>query len=253
MRIKALRDTETACFRGTAIKGTTHMKDSFIIYKSFYEPIKALSDKQLGRLFRAIFDYQIDNSTQVGPDIQMAFAFFKNQMDIDEGRYQMVVERNKLNGSKGGRPNKEENPQKPVGLKTPKKADNDYISPLSTNVDIPPLTKSDDKKHSSECLNSESVEDRSLSSDTPPPAVKTQDETDFDNFKVWLRKNAANVAKMKEPFTMDEYLRIRKQYDPATVKEILLAMHNWKELNSKKISANLTFRRWAQKEQIKHS
>lgn len=140
--------------------------------------------------------------------------------------------------------------------KTPQskvKESKEYISPLSTNVDIPPLTKSDDKKHSSECLDSEPVEDRSLSSDTRPPAAKTQDDTDFDNFKVWLRKNAANVSKMKEPFTMDEYLRIRKQYDPATVKEILLAMHNWKELNSKNVSANLTFRKWVQKEQIKHS
>lgn len=231
------------------------MKDSFIIYKSFYEPIKALSDKQLGRLFRAVFDYQIDGSTQVDPDIQMAFAFFKNQMDIDEGRYQKVVERNKLNGSKGGRPNKEENPKNPAGLKEPKKADNendcDYISPLSTNVDIPPLTKSDDKQSTPECQHTDSVEDRSLPAEPPP--TKTQDDIDFDNFRGWLRKNAANVARMKEPFTAQEYLRIRTQYDPATVKEILLAMHNWKELNSKNVSANLTFRKWAQKEQIKHN
>lgn len=100
-------------------------KDSFIIYKSFYEPIKSLSDKQLGRLFRALFDYQIEGSTQVDVDLQMAFAFFKNQMDIDESKYQKVVERNKQNGSKGGRPPKEENPKNPVGLNKPKKAYND--------------------------------------------------------------------------------------------------------------------------------
>ena len=39
----------------------------------------------------------------------MAFSFFKNQMDIDRGKYQKVVERNKRNGSKGGRPSKEIN------------------------------------------------------------------------------------------------------------------------------------------------
>ena len=100
-------------------------KDSFVIYKSFYEPIKTLSDKQLGRLFRALFDYQIDGSMQVDADLQMAFAFFKNQMDIDSGKYQKVVERNKLNGLKGGRPVEEENPRNPVGYLKPKKADND--------------------------------------------------------------------------------------------------------------------------------
>lgn len=100
-------------------------KDSFIIYKSFYEPIRSLSDRQLGRLFRALFDYQINASTNVDNDIQMAFAFFKNQMDIDNSKYQKVVERNRQNGLKGGRPNKEENPKNPVGLKKPKKADND--------------------------------------------------------------------------------------------------------------------------------
>lgn len=59
-------------------------KESFVLYKSFYEPVKTLSDKQLGRLFRALFNYQIEGSTQVDADLQMAFAFFKNQMDLDE-------------------------------------------------------------------------------------------------------------------------------------------------------------------------
>lgn len=111
------------------------MKDSFLLYKSFYGPVSGLSDKQLGRLFRAIFLYQIDGSTQVDADIHMAFAFFKNQMDIDGGKYQKVIERNKRNGSKGGRPSKEEsrsrgsenpnNPKNPVGFLKPKKVDNE--------------------------------------------------------------------------------------------------------------------------------
>lgn len=131
------------------------MKDSFLLYKSFYGPVSGLSDKQLGRLFRAIFLYQIDQSTQVDADIQMAFAFFKNQMDIDGGKYQKVVERNKRNGSKGGRPSKEEscsreaenpenpnNPKNPVGFKKPKKADNeneyDNLSLIDSSSTSPP-------------------------------------------------------------------------------------------------------------------
>lgn len=114
------------------------MKDSFIIYKSYYEPIKGLSDKQLGRLFRALFCYQIEGSTQVDADIQMAFAFFKNQMDIDQSKYQKVVDRNKLNGSKGGRPTKGEKPKNPVGLEKPKKPDNDNEYEYDNDNNISP-------------------------------------------------------------------------------------------------------------------
>lgn len=78
------------------------MKDSFLIYKPFYKPISRLSDKQLGRLFRAIFKYQLGEEVTVEEDIEMAFEFFKNQFEIDELKYQGIVERNRNNGRKGG-------------------------------------------------------------------------------------------------------------------------------------------------------
>lgn len=62
-------------------------KESFIIYTSFYKPISILSDKQLGRLFRAIFEYQLSGVVDVEEDIRMAFEFFKNQFEIDECKY----------------------------------------------------------------------------------------------------------------------------------------------------------------------
>lgn len=98
-------------------------REGFIIYKSFYEPLKILSDEQLGKLFRAIFEYQINNVEDVNPDIKMAFEFFKNQFRLDNDKYQKIIERNKINGSKGGRPKTQENQKNPMGLKEPKKAD----------------------------------------------------------------------------------------------------------------------------------
>lgn len=101
-------------------------KESFLIYKSFYEPIKFLDDEKLGKLFRAIFEYQINKIECQDMEIRMAFEFFKNQFRLDDEKYQKIVERNKENGKKGGRPKQnEENPKNPVGLKKPKKADND--------------------------------------------------------------------------------------------------------------------------------
>lgn len=104
-------------------------KESFIIYKSFYEPIKYLNNEQLGKLFRTIFEYQINKTENVDDDIRMAFEFFKNQFRLDDEKYKKIVERNKLNGKKGGRPKNPEEPKKPTGLfenpEEPKKADND--------------------------------------------------------------------------------------------------------------------------------
>ncbi len=77
-------------------------KDSFLLYKSFYKPVSGLSDKQLGRLFRAVFLYHLGEVVTVEEDIEMAFNFFKNQFEIDEIKYQSKVEGNRENGRKGG-------------------------------------------------------------------------------------------------------------------------------------------------------
>lgn len=80
-------------------------KDTFIVYTSFYKPISFLSDKQLGRLFRAIFRYNLGEAVDVEDDIRMAFEFFKNQFEIDESKYQAKIMQNIESGRKGGNPN----------------------------------------------------------------------------------------------------------------------------------------------------
>jgi len=102
------------------------MKESFVIYKAFYEPISELSDEDLGQLFRCIFLYQIKEIEPANTSrIYMAFQFFKNQFRLDNKKYLVVVNRNKNNGLKGGRPKTQDNPKNPVGYLKPKKADND--------------------------------------------------------------------------------------------------------------------------------
>ena len=50
-------------------------KDSFVLYNSFYEPIKELKNEQLGKLFRAIFDYTINGEITQDNEILIAFMF----------------------------------------------------------------------------------------------------------------------------------------------------------------------------------
>lgn len=64
------------------------MKDGFIIYKQQFEPIKDLPDANVGRLFKAIFEYQNTNKVpELDPVTEMAFKFFKNQFDLDNKKY----------------------------------------------------------------------------------------------------------------------------------------------------------------------
>lgn len=75
-------------------------KKSFILYKDFYSPVKSLSNEQLGRLFRAIFEYQLSGKEEVDEDIKMPFNFILNSFKIDEEKYKERCERNKRNAEK---------------------------------------------------------------------------------------------------------------------------------------------------------
>ena len=76
-------------------------KEGFIVYKSFYEPIKELSLDHKGLLLSAIFEYQINKKVIDLPiECRMAFKFFKNQFDLDEKKYTKICEKRAEAGRK---------------------------------------------------------------------------------------------------------------------------------------------------------
>jgi hypothetical protein len=105
------------------------MKESFILYQSFYAPLEGLSDAEKGQILDAIFQYNANIQVrELTPVCQMAFQFMKSQFDRNNEKYQAIVNRNKVNGAKGGRPKNQEEPKKPSWLsenpEEPQKADN---------------------------------------------------------------------------------------------------------------------------------
>lgn len=105
-------------------------RKSFIIHKDSLSVLDELSDEQAGLLFKAIKAYQNDEGIELDSLTKIVFSPFKAQFDRDDEKYKKIVERNKNNGSKGGRPKTEanpENPDKPSGLngnpENPSKAD----------------------------------------------------------------------------------------------------------------------------------
>ena len=103
-------------------------RQSFIIYKNFYEPIKHLNNTDLGKLFRAIFEYNLAekniNGVQVPPEVKIPFEFFRNQFMLDEAKWMKRVEASRENGLKGGRPPQPKEPTRLSRLETePRKGD----------------------------------------------------------------------------------------------------------------------------------
>ena len=110
-------------------------RKSFIIHHDSLDVIDKLSDEQAGKLLKAIKAYQLSEDYELDLMTDLVFTPFKAQFKRDEEKYQKIVERNKNNGLKGGRPQtqeKPEEPKKPSGLSgnpgKPKKADSDSDS-----------------------------------------------------------------------------------------------------------------------------
>lgn len=111
-------------------------KDNFILYSSHKELFETLPDGQAGKLIKAIFQYEETGEIpKLASTTQMAFTAIKPTLDRNKEKYEKVVERNKQNGKKGGRPKTQSNPNNPVVFfetqdnpEKPKKADNDNDS-----------------------------------------------------------------------------------------------------------------------------
>lgn len=112
------------------------MKDSFILHHDTLSVISELTDEQAGQLIKEIHAYSIyiNNPEEAKKPnglnglMNSVLHPFKMQLERDLEKYLNVVERNKKNGQKGGRPSKEKtqiNPSKPKKADKDKEKDND--------------------------------------------------------------------------------------------------------------------------------
>ena len=83
------------------------------------------------------------------------------------------------------------------------------------------------------------------------PEVEVEEMSPFGDFVGWIAVNAPQVAKMKEPFTEDEFNRLFAEYYPEDIYRTLGAMHNYKPLLTKSVSANLTVRNWLRRDKVR--
>lgn len=89
---------------------------SFIIHIDSLEILESLNNEQAGKLFKAIKQYQEDQ-TIIEEDqlIKVALSPFISQFKRDKEKYDNICKRNRENGKNGGRPKTEETQNNPVG------------------------------------------------------------------------------------------------------------------------------------------
>lgn len=105
------------------------LKDSFILYSKYKEVFENLTDEQAGQLIKGIFDYIATGESGLNGLMTAVFTPIKQDLDRNNATYEAVCERNRTNGSKGGRPKKITQKTQSVILETqrnPKNLDNDY-------------------------------------------------------------------------------------------------------------------------------
>jgi hypothetical protein len=89
-----------------------------------------LTNEQAGELFKAIIQFQSGAEPELSQIGTILFHPFRKQFERDHLKYDVIVERNRLNGQKGGRPITQNNPEEPSGLiglkKEPKLTQNNH-------------------------------------------------------------------------------------------------------------------------------
>lgn len=189
---------------------------SIIYYKRWAEMLMKMPAELRHKIHDAVDEYIVNRALPT--DEQILFSTFfsiKEQIDYDKEVYNSkVVRRNRENGRLGGRPKKNpNNPQNPVGLQEPKKADTvtDTVT-VSTEVDIKENTIVSKKGELS--LSSPSEE--------------------FIKFNQWLEEHCPFVLKVKTQMTEPEYQKLLAKYTKKEISDVLESLNNWKDFPKKR-------------------
>lgn len=187
------------------------MTKSFILYQEYEQNISLLSQSQKGDLLDAIFAHNNGEEISLDAVTKMAFSFIKTDLVRNNSKYKNMVERNRLNGSKGGRPKKptslNEKPKKPTGF-FGNPNDNDNVNDNDNDNDINKknITKkrSEEKKAKNELL-----EDFEEFWDYYEPVEGKNYETN----------EPMSVPKGSRKKALEAYQRVRKGFDKVSILE----------------------------------
>ena len=169
-------------------------KKSFILYTDQSGVFNQLPDEIAGKLIKHIFAY-VNDENPICDDliINIAFEPIKQSLKRDLKRYEEYIEKQSLNGAKGGRPKKATETQETQPFfEKPKKADsvsdsvNDNESDIINNLDFDSIwnmyLKVGNKKKSQELYNKQTKAKKELIRNHIPLYIKNHIDNDKKDF-----------------------------------------------------------------------
>lgn len=201
-------------------------KKSFILYTDLIHTVKKLNREQRGDLLMTILEY-VNDENPVIEDILIDLVFepIKQGLKRDLNKWQEFTEKQKLNGSKGGRPKKdEEKPKEPKPfVENPKKPMNVSVN-VNDNVTVNVTEKRDN-------LSPQNFYLSEIESNKDHEFIEGYKEIYFVMFKGELKNTFSDVVKIKEQISFKNYLVLREKEKECrvTVIEKLAALANSKK------------------------
>ena len=216
------------------------MKHSFILYNSFYEPIKSLKNEQLGKLLRAIFDYTINGVITQDNDIIVAFMFIKNQIDLDTKKWEEEKAKRSEAGKKGMK-NRWHNKNNSVITKDNK--DNNVINAITNITD----NENDNENVNVNVNGNDTTITSSIYDYLENIFGRSLYEPEYEIVETWedndLTKYAINQAVLNGAFNIkyiDKILFSYKKNNITTVQQAQMEEENFRKSKTKKYGRQQT-------------
>lgn len=160
------------------------MKETFVFYKSWMEALTDVPDDVRLEVYDCIIEYAFSGKVpSLKPMAKMAFNFIKNDIDRASEKYKKIVDRNKNNGAKGGRPKNHTNPKNPVGFsetqENPNEYDNDNDNEYDNNILLEKESKVENiiKENSREVFPEKTIEVNTESEEKEKSSAKKEKVT----------------------------------------------------------------------------
>lgn len=209
------------------------MKNSFILYHNYKEHFDLLSDDELGKLMRTIFDYEMTGRIpEMIGGLRMAFSFIKKDLDQNKVKWENTAKRNQKNIKKRWSTGIPNNTKNTSGIpKIPGNTKNTVNVNVNVNEDV-----NDNTKNSSSRKLTFSDNDMQLANimftkilQLNPTNKKPNLEKWADEFRKILKidkKPASEVLELLELIFKDSFWcnnilspnKLRKQYDQLKIK-----------------------------------
>lgn len=214
-------------------------KKSFILYTDLLHTIDLMPDENAGKLFKHILKYVNDLNPETDDLItKLSFEPIKQQLKRDLREWEKTIETKSDSGKLGNLKRWHLDLYLKV-IDNQMNIDEAYVIANNRKTSHPDTLPSQPIPNIAVNV-TESVNDNVIDNETKSIIYINPE---FLKFNDWLKENAPNVLKLKEPISEAQYLKL-KEFDRTIIKETLISMHNFKNLTKNYVSAYITLTNW---------